>query len=149
MNPSLLMRAVDLALETGGVIKFDLKAWSPFLHYALTGAPNSQTLENFARVAEKFGKRPEVPLLVASTLLVPGYVDEEEVRRIAEFIASLNPAIPYSLLAFYPNCLMDDLPCTSSAHMERCLAAAKEAGLKTVHVGNRHLLWPGDYGEEG
>ena len=30
MNPSLLMRAVDLALETGGVIKFDLKAWSPF-----------------------------------------------------------------------------------------------------------------------
>jgi len=149
MNPSLLMRAVDLALETGGVIKFDLKAWSPFLHCALTGAPNSQTLENFARVAEKFGKRPEVPLLVASTLLVPGYVDEEEVQRIAEFIASLNPAIPYSLLAFYPNCLMDDLPCTSSAHMERCLAAAKEAGLKTVHVGNRHLLWPGDYGEEG
>ncbi|MBC7318404.1 radical SAM protein, partial [Candidatus Bipolaricaulota bacterium] len=145
----LLSRMVDLALSTGGVIKFDLKAWSPGVHYALTGALNSQTLANFSRVAEFFGERPEVPLLVASVLLVPGYVDAEEVRPIAEFVASLNPEIPMSLLAFYPNCLMDDLPCTSWAHMERCVSAAKEAGVKTVHIGNRHLLWPGDYGEEG
>lgn len=149
MNPKLLSRMVDLALSTGGVIKFDLKAWSPGVHYALTGALNSQTLANFSRVAEFFGERPEVPLLVASVLLVPGYVDAEEVRPIAEFVASLNPEIPMSLLAFYPNCLMDDLPCTSWAHMERCVSAAKEAGVKTVHIGNRHLLWPGDYGEEG
>lgn len=148
MNPGLLERMVDLSLRTGGVIKFDLKAWNPGVHYALTGAPNSRTLENFARVAQFFGERPEVPLLVASILLVPGYVDVEEVQAIAEFVASLNPQIPLSLLAFYPNCLMDDLPCTSWAHMERCLSAAKEAGLKTVHVGNRHLLGPGDY-EEG
>lgn len=149
MNPGLLERLVDLSLRTGGVIKFDLKAWNPGVHYALTGASNSRTLENFARVARLFEERPEVPLLVASILLVPGYVDVEEVHPIAEFVASLNPRIPLSLLAFYPNCLMDDLPCTSWAHMERCLSAAKEAGLRTVHVGNRHLLWPGDYAEEG
>ncbi len=148
MNPSLLERMVEVSLPTGGVIKFDLKAWTPSLHYALTGAPNSQTLENFARLAREFPKRPGVPLLVASVLLVPGYVDVEEVRAIAEFVASLNPSIPLSLLAFYPNCLMDDLPCTSWAHMERCVSTAKAAGLKTVHIGNRHLLWPGDYGEE-
>lgn len=148
MNPALLDQAVELALPSGGVIKFDLKAWTESVHYALTGAPNHQTLANFARVAKRFGERPEVPLLVASTLLVPGYVDAEEVRAIAHFIADLNPAIPYSLLAFYPNCLMEDLPCTSWAHMERCVAAAKQAGLKTVHIGNRHLLWPGDYDKE-
>jgi pyruvate formate lyase activating enzyme len=96
----------------------------------LPAPPIPKTLENFARVAEKFGKRPEVPLLVASTLLVPGYVDKEEVRRIAEFVASLNPAIPYSLLAFYPNCLMDDLPCTSSAHMETLPCGGKRSGPK-------------------
>lgn len=148
MNASLLERAVELSLSTGGVIKFDLKAWTPSVHYALTGAPNFRTLENFAWVAQEFDARPEVPLLVASVLLVPGYVDVEEVRAIANFLASLNPAIPLSLLAFHPNCLMDDLPCTSWAHMERCTSAAKEAGLRNVHIGNRHLLWPGDYEEK-
>lgn len=148
MNPALLDQALQLSLRTGGVIKFDLKAWTPSVHFALTGASNEQTLKNFARVAEAFPERPEVPLLVGSILLVPGYVDVEEVRPLAEFIAALNPNIPLSLLAFYPNCLMYDLPCTSWAHMERCFAAAKDAGIKNVHIGNRHLLWPGDYGEE-
>lgn len=145
MSRSLLAHAVELALASGGVIKFDLKAWNPLVHYALTGAPNDRTLENFAWVAEKFLLRPEVPLLVASILLVPGYVDVEEVGPLARFIADLNPQIPLSLLAFHPNCLMDDLPCTSRAHMERCVRAAKEAGLAHVHAGNPHLLWPGDY----
>jgi pyruvate formate lyase activating enzyme len=148
MNPALLEGALDLSLRTGGVIKFDLKAWTPALHHALTGAPNAQTLENFRRLAREFPRRPEVPLLVASILLVPGYVDEAEVGKLAEFIAALNPAIPVSLLAFYPNCLMDDLPCTSWAHLERGLAAVRAAGIQTVHIGNRHLLWRGDYGEE-
>ncbi len=145
MSRGLLAHMVDLALASGGVIKFDLKAWHPQVHYALTGAPNARTLENFAWVAGRFPARPEVPLLVASILLVPGHVDVEEVRPLAQFIADLNPQIPLSLLAFHPNCLMDDLPCTSLAHMERCLRVAKEAGLTRVHVGNRHLLWPGDY----
>ncbi|MCS7239795.1 MAG: radical SAM protein [Candidatus Bipolaricaulota bacterium] len=148
MNSNLLERALELSLRTGGVIKFDLKAWTPSVHYALTGAENSRTLANFLRVAQEFRARPEVPLLVASVLLVPGYVDAEEVQGIANFIANVNPAIPLSLLAFYPNCLMDDLPCTSWAHMGRCILVAKEAGLKNVHIGNRHLLWRGDY-EEG
>ncbi len=147
MNRRLLARMVELSLASGGVIKFDLKAWNPQVHFALTGAPNDRTLENFAWVAERFTLRPEVPLLVASILLVPGYVDVEEIRPLAQFIANLNPQIPLSLLAFHPHCLMDDLPCTSAAHMERCVRAAEEAGLLRVHVGNRHLLWPGDYEE--
>ena len=76
---------------------------------------------------------------------MPGYVDVDEVRPLAQFIARLNPDIPYSLLAFHPMFLMDDLPGTSLAHMERCYAAAQEAGLRRVHVGNEHLLWKGDY----
>lgn len=146
MNPRLLDEVVELALVSGGVIKFDLKAWNEGVHLALTGASNCRTRQNFARAAARVGERPEVPLLVASTLLVPGYVDEEEVTGIARFIADLNPAIPYSLLAFHPHCLMDDLPITSVGHMERCVESAKKAGLATVHVGNRHLLQPGDYG---
>ncbi len=148
MHPALLDKIVEIALQSGGCIKFDLKAWDERIHIALTGVSNSRTLENFRRVARRVKERPEVPLLVASTLLVPGYVDAEEVRGIAEFIARLDPTIPYSLLAFHPDFMMTDLPRTSRAHAERAFAAAKNAGLNRIRIGNRHLLWYGDYAAE-
>ena len=57
---------------------------------------NQRTLDNFARAAQKINRRPVPPLLIASTLLVPGYIDAREVGAIAGFIAGLNPDIPYS-----------------------------------------------------
>ena len=63
-----------------------------------------------------------------------------EVARIARFIAHQNPEIPYSLLGFAPQFMMTDLPRTSLRHAEDALEAARAAGLRNVHVGNRHLL---------
>jgi len=139
-HPRLMDRALALSLKTGGCVKFDLKAYDDDLHRALTGASNRQTLENFARAAARFDERPKPPPVVASTLLVPGYVDAEEVSRIARFIVTLNPAIPYALLGFAPHFLFSDLPRTSVSHAEEALAAAREAGLDNVRIGNRHLL---------
>lgn len=139
-NPKLMDRAVQLSLETGGVVKFDLKAFDEGLHIALTGAGNRRTLENFARAAARFNERPEPPLVVASTLLAPGYVTPAEVGRIARFIVEFNPHIPYALLAFGPNFYVPDLPRTSVGHAEAALAAARAAGLTNVRIGNRHLL---------
>ncbi len=139
-HPKLMNRAVRLSLETGGTIKFDLKALDEGLHIALTGASNRRTLENFTRAAAHSDKRPKVPLVVASTLLVPGYVTPDEVGRIAHFIADINPHIPYALLGFAPNFYVPDLPCTSVGHADAALAAAREAGLTNVRIGNRHLL---------
>jgi pyruvate formate lyase activating enzyme len=79
-------------------------------------------------------------VLVVSTTLVPGFVGEEEVSQIASFIASLNPNIPYALLAFAPQFCMEDFPTTSRAQADACLNAAKRAGLKHVRLGNRHLI---------
>lgn len=139
-NSRLLDRAVTLSLETGGCVKFDLKAGDEALHLALTGASNQRTLENFARAARRFSERPDPPLVIASTLLVPGYVDPHEVALIARFIASLNPNIPYALLAFAPHFYMQDLPRTSVGHAEAAEEAARAAGLTNVRIGNRHLL---------
>jgi pyruvate formate lyase activating enzyme len=139
-NPKLLDCAVQLSLETGGCIKFDLKAYDEALHIALTGASNRRTLENFARAARRVHERAQWPLVVASTLLVPGYVDASEVGRIAGFIAALNPDIPYALLAFAPHFYMRDLPRTSARHAQEAEAAARRAGLANVRIGNRHLL---------
>ena len=102
MNPALLDEILELSLKSGGCIKFDIKAWNDALHTALCGVSNHRTKENFERAARWSRKRQEVPLLIASSLLIPGYIDEEEVREISRWIASLNPEIPYALLAFHP-----------------------------------------------
>jgi pyruvate formate lyase activating enzyme len=139
-SPRLLDRAVQLSLDTGGCIKFDLKAYTEDLHAALTGWSNARTLANFARAATRIAERPDPPPVIASTLLVPGYVDAEEVGRIARFIAEHNPDIPLALLGFHPNYLMPDLPRTSTGHAEAAQQAALDAGLRNVRIGNRHLL---------
>ena len=140
MSPELLEEMMTLSLESGGCVKFDLKAMDKNIHYALCGVDNSRTLENFAAAAKHIQKRPQPPPLVASTLLVPGYIDEQEVKEIASFIAGLNPDIPYALLGFHSDFLMTDLSTTSSKQAEACLEAAKNAGLKRVRLGNVHLL---------
>ncbi|MDQ7843643.1 MAG: radical SAM protein [Armatimonadota bacterium] len=139
-NTALMDRAVELSLQSGGTVKFDLKAFDETLHIVLTGHTNRQTLANFARAAGRVARRPEPPLVAASTLLVPGYVDAEEVGRIARFIASFCRDIPYALLGFAPNFYMPDLPCTSVGHAEEAAAAARDAGLTNVRIGNRHVL---------
>jgi len=139
-NPDLLDEMIALSLETGGCIKFDLKAWNENVHRALTGSSNRRTLQNFQRAFARWGERPDPPLVVASTLLVPGYVDENEVAGIARLLASMSEEIPYSLLGFHPQFYMHDLPCTSREHAQACLDAAHNAGLKRVRIGNLHVL---------
>jgi len=116
MNEKLLDEIIKISLESGGCIKFDLKCWTEELNIALCGVTNKRTLENFVKVSSFIEQRPNPPLLVASTLLVPGYIDEYEVEKISKFIASLNRDIPYSLLAFYPCFYMRELPTTSRKH---------------------------------
>ena len=140
MNAALLDQMIDLSLESGGCIKFDLKAMDKNIHYALCGVDNTRTLENFAAAARRIKKRPHPPPLIASTLLVPGYIDAQEVGEIASFIAKLDPNIPYALLGFHGDFLMTDLKPTSWKQAEDCLAATKTAGLKHTRLGNIRIL---------
>lgn len=135
-----LKKMAELSLVSGGCIKFDLKAWHDSVHHALCGVSNESTLMNFSRLSRLISRRPKPPFLVASTLLVPGYVDVEEVTPIARFLAELNPRIPYRLLAFHPEYCLKDLPRTSRRHAIRCREAAERAGLERVAVGNYTLL---------
>jgi pyruvate formate lyase activating enzyme len=140
MAGHLLNELAESALRTGGCIKFDLKAWDETLHRVLTGVTNRQTLKNFKKLAKRIPERPIPPLLIASTLLVPGYISPGEIERIAAFIKDIDPDIPYSLLAFYPQHEMHDMKPTSRKQAQECLDAAHRAGLKKVRIGNQHLL---------
>jgi len=139
-NPMLLDRAAAVSFGSGGCIKFDIKAWTREVHYALTGFDPEDTKACFERLVPLHRARPWPPFLVACTLLVPGYVTAEEVGPIARWLAGLDPSIPYSLLVFHPHFLMDDLPVTPRSQVAACLEAARQAGLERVHVGNLHLL---------
>lgn len=93
-----------------------------------------------AHAAVRFAERPDPPLVVASTLLVPGYVDAQEVGRIAHFIAGFDLDIPYTLLAFAPHFAMRDLGYTTRQQAQAAEAAARAGGLTRIRIGNRHLV---------
>jgi len=130
----LVLKAAKLSHDSGGTVKFDLKAWNDNLHRILTGRSNKQTLKNFENI---FDRHPDV--ISATTLLVPYYVDEEEVECIARFIASLSDEIPYSLLVFHPDYRLSDMPVTPREQVRKCYNAAKKY-LKRVYVGNVYLI---------
>lgn len=136
----LFRQMLELSFESGGCVKVDLKAFSEPLQLALSGVSNRRTLDNLRLTRDWIARRPEPPLLVVSTLLVPGYIDEKELSGIADFLAELSPEIPWALLGFYPCFYLKDLPCTSWPHARLAAAIARDAGLKKVHIGNQHLL---------
>lgn len=135
-----LKKFAELSLESGGGIKFDLKFFSEELSIALSGVSNKTAYKNFESLAEFNKKRKKPPFLRASTLLIPYYIDTEEINNIARFIASIDENIPYSLLGFYPAFMLNDLPVTTLKFAKECYSIAKKAGLKNVNIGNIHLL---------
>ncbi len=124
---------------TGGTFKFDLKAVTPQIYQALTGVSNTIVLRNFKELATSKRDR-EREFLVASILLVPGYIDIPEVKKICAFIAENDSTIPTALLGFSPHHAMSDLPRTSMVHAQAALEVAKDQGLNNVRIGNLGLL---------
>jgi pyruvate formate lyase activating enzyme len=133
-NPELVEKASELSFKSGGIVKFDLKAFDPNLSIALSGVPNERAYKNFEMVGDRHKE-----VITATTLLVPNYVDEKEVEKIAKFIADIDPEIPYSLLIFHPAFYMSDMPITPRKQVEECYKTAKRY-LNKVNIGNKHLL---------
>jgi pyruvate formate lyase activating enzyme len=75
---------------------FSLKAATPSIHLAYTGVDNSHILANFRRLYES-GKKMQ-----SETVFIPGLVDAAEIEKVARFIASVNPDIPFRVDAYFP-----------------------------------------------
>jgi pyruvate formate lyase activating enzyme len=79
-----------------------------------------------------------------TTLVIPGHNDAEDMLRdIAEFVASVDPSIPWHVTAFYPTYKLLDSPRTPAATLRRAREIGFEAGLRYVYEGNV----PGEGGE--
>ncbi|MBA7619011.1 hypothetical protein ES703_26343 [subsurface metagenome] len=139
-NRDWVEKAMEIAIKTGGNIKFDLKTFNEKLNLALCGVSNKRTLDNFKFLAENyFGTRKVLLEMSACTLMVPGYTNHEEVEQIAKYVSSINSEIPYSLLIFHGDYQMRDLGITPRKQALKCLDVAKKY-LKKVNLGNKFLL---------
>jgi len=72
-----------------------------------------------------------------TTLVVPGQNDsEEELKKIANFLAGLDTSIPWHISRFYPQYKMEDLESTLLEILNQAYEIGKSAGLRYIYLGN-------------
>ena len=71
------------------------------------------------------------------TLVIPGFNDtDNELKRLAEFLVSVSPDIPWHVTAFHKDYKMTDPENTTAETLIRAAKIGKEAGLRYVYAGN-------------
>jgi pyruvate formate lyase activating enzyme len=71
------------------------------------------------------------------TLLIRGFNDaDDELRKLAEFLASVSPEIPWHVTAFHKDYKMTDAADTRPEDLLRAAGIGKAVGLQNVYAGN-------------
>ena len=71
------------------------------------------------------------------TLVIPGFNDSvDELRRAADFIASVSPDIPWHVTAFHQDYHMTENSNTTAEQLIHACEIGREAGLKYIYAGN-------------
>jgi pyruvate formate lyase activating enzyme len=71
------------------------------------------------------------------TLVIPGFNDsDQELTRLAEFLAGVSPDIPWHVTAFHKDYKMTDPDNTSPETLIRAAEIGKKAGLRYIYAGN-------------
>ncbi len=71
------------------------------------------------------------------TLVIQGFNDsDDELRRLAEFLAGVSQDIPWHVTAFHKDYKMTDPDDTSPRTLRRAAEIGKRAGLRFVYAGN-------------
>jgi pyruvate formate lyase activating enzyme len=116
----------------------DLKSFRDEFYKKQCGAKLAPVLDSLKKM-KSLGIWVEV-----TTLLIPTLNDsEEELKDIADFIASLGRETPWHISRFHPQFKKWDLPPTPVSSLHRAAQIGKQKGLKYVYCGNV----PGDKGE--
>ena len=71
------------------------------------------------------------------TLVIPGFNDsEDELKRAADFIASVSPDIPWHVTAFHQDYRMTENANTTAEQLVRACEIGRDAGLRYLYAGN-------------
>jgi pyruvate-formate lyase-activating enzyme len=119
-------------LKEAGVDAFwlDIKAYEPEKHKWLTGCGNDHIL----KLPQEILKR-DFALEVLS-LYIPGLVEADELESIARNLTAVEPTIPFTILAFFPEYKMKDFESPSVVEMVEAYQRVKATGLQHIRLGN-------------
>ena len=119
-------------LKDSGVDSFwlDIKAYERETYEKLCGTSNEWILKTPSEIL----KRGFV--LEVLTLFIPDWVEDGQIEKISQLIFELDPAIPLTLLAFFPAYKMKEARAPTLPDMVRIFQQAKKIGLKNVKLGN-------------
>lgn len=91
--------AIEAMLSVTDHFMIDLKYMDAETHRKILGADNAQILENYQYLVSQGAD------IVVRTPLIPGFTaTDENIRAIACFVRSVDPAAKYELLNFNPLC---------------------------------------------
>lgn len=130
-NGYMTPEATDWISPYLDAINIDIKGFSDTFYKEICKARLAPVLESVQRMHDR-GVWIEV-----TTLVIPGLNDsDEEFKKIADFIASVDPEIPWHVTQFYPTYLMTDRGRTPAATLRRARTIGKREGLQHVYEGN-------------
>ncbi|MGB9659010.1 MAG: radical SAM protein [Nitrososphaerales archaeon] len=118
LNENFIKKLEEAGLSSTYV---SIKAYDNDIHRFYTGQTNEPVLDNFKLLSKS---RIE---LMAESVLIPGLIEHDEIERIARFIASIDPSIPYRIDGFIP---ISDTPWR---------APSPEEVIKASEIAKRHL----------
>ncbi len=137
-NGYMTPEAVEMIAPYLNGINVDLKAFDKEVYSKQIKARLDKVLETI-QVLHDAGIWLEI-----TTLIVPELNDDEEqLTALAEFIASVDTAIPWHISRFHPNYHHTDSYPTPIDTIRRAREIGKKAGLRYIYTGNV----PGDEGE--
>ncbi len=127
----LTSKNLDLFKESGiDSFWLDIKAWDNEIHKKLTGCENEWIL----KLPEEILKRGFT--LEVLSLYIPEWVETDQIKKIAQHLAKINPEIPFTILAFFGEYKLKNLRSPDLNEMLGAYKAVKETGLKNVRLGN-------------
>jgi pyruvate formate lyase activating enzyme len=120
------------ALREAGVDSFwlDIKAYDETDHKWLTGCFN----RNLLKLPEEILKRGFV--LEVLSLYIPNLVETRQLKKIAQLLFDVDPEIPFTILAFFPEYQMKRYKSPKVSEMIEAYTAVRSTGLRNVRLGN-------------
>lgn len=123
-------------LRESGVDAFwlDIKAHDPEKHRWLTGCANDRILKLPGELTQRGF------VLEVLSLFIPGFVETDELKKIAQTLKEVDPTIPFTILAFFPEHQMKEYRSPSVVEMVEAYGAVKTLGLRNIRLGNVGLF---------
>jgi len=123
-------------LEAAGIDSFwlDIKAYYEETYRRLCGTTNRWIL----RLPQELKDRGFV--FEVLVLYIPGWVETDQIVKIASIVKEADPSIPFTILAFFPEYKLRDVRPPTLMEMAKAYFAVREVGLKNVKLGNCHVF---------